>query len=120
MSDVAPLFASIWLTFLVRSLVAYAIFWLVCRVIRDPQLRFQLCAFFLGTMMLGWLWLLVDATPPSIAIAQGVVGPTASGSSWPSTLHLALPPRLAIVVSNAWWLYVALLSLLLLQFCVRS
>lgn len=120
MSDVTPLFASIWLTFLVRSFLAYVIFWLACRVVRDPQLRFQLCFAFLGMMMLGWLGLLLDPGPPAIAASQSVASSTASSFSWPWTLHLTLPLRLAIVLSSAWWIYVTPLTLILLQFWVRS
>lgn len=119
MNDVASSFASIWLTYLLRSLAAYAIFCVLCRVIRDPRLRFQLCVVFMAMMVMGWLGSLVHQGPPAIVVSQGAADPTVSGFPWPWTLHLALSPSLAILLSRAWWMYVASLTLLLLQFCAR-
>jgi Zn-dependent protease with chaperone function len=119
MNDVASSFASICLTYLVRSLAAYAIFGLLCRVIRDPRLRFQLCVVFLATMVMGWLGSFVHPGPPANPISRSVASPIVPGLSWPLTLHLALSPRLAIRLSHAEWIYLVSLTLLLLQFCVR-
>lgn len=119
MNDVASSFASIWLTYLVRSLAAYAIFWLLCRVIRDPGLRFQLCVVFLATLVMGWLGSFVHPGPPANPNPGSVESPTVPGLSWPLTLHLALSPHLAIPLSRAEWMYLASLTLLLLHFCVR-
>ena len=119
MNEVASSFASIWLTYLVRSLAAYALFWVLCRGIRDRRLRFQLCVVFLAAMVMGWLGSFVHSGPPPNAISGSVESPTDSGFSWPLTVHLALSPRLAILFSRAWWAYVAFLTLLLLQFCAR-
>lgn len=119
MNDVASSFASIWLTYLARSYAAYAVFWLLCRVIRDPRLRFQLCVVFLIAMVAGWLGSFVQPNPPVNAISGSVDGPTVSDFSRPLTLHVALSPRVAILLSGARWMYVASLTLLLLQFCRR-
>jgi beta-lactamase regulating signal transducer with metallopeptidase domain len=117
MNQAASSFASVWLTYLLRAVVAYAIFWLICRFIRDPHLRFQLCGIFLGGMVMAWLGLLVWPGLPALSVSGSAAHTTVSGSSWLWTLHVALAPRLAIVLSRAWWAYVAILALLLLQFC---
>jgi len=117
MNEAASAFATVWLTYLMRSLVASAIFWLICRLIRDPQLRFQMCTVFLGMMVLAWFGLLAQPGPPAVAMPQSTATSTASSFPWLWTLHLALPPFL--VLSRAWWIYLTLLTPLLLQFGVR-
>ena len=119
MNEAASSFASVWLTYLLRSIVAYAIFWLICRFVRDPRLRFQLCGIFLGGMVTVWFGSLVWPGLPALSGSGTAASTDVTGSHWPWTLHLALAPRLAIVLSRAWWAYVAILALLLLQFCTR-
>src|SRR6266852_4478818 len=58
-SDAALAFASLWLTYLIRSVGAYLLLWVLCRLIRYPQLRFRLCGIFLGGMVAAWLGLLL-------------------------------------------------------------
>jgi beta-lactamase regulating signal transducer with metallopeptidase domain len=117
MNDAAVAFASVWLTSLLRWVVAYAILCLVCRFVRDPHLRFQLCIVFLGGMVMAWFGLLVWPDLPAPPASSSAANTSVSGFHWLWTLHIALPPRLAIVLSRAWWAYVAILALLLLQFC---
>jgi len=114
-----PSFASIGLTYLLRSVLAYALFWLICRFLRDAQLRFQLCGIFLGGLVMAWLGLLVWPGLSAFSGSDLAAHPAVSGFPWLWTLHLTLSPRLATVLSRARWVYVAILSLLLLQFCVR-
>ena len=113
MNQAAASFVGIWLTYLLRAVVAYAIFWLICRLIRDPHLRCHLCGIFLGGMVMAWLGLLVS----TLSVSGSAANTTVSGFPWSWTLHLALAPRLAIVLSRAWWVYGAILALLVLQFC---
>jgi beta-lactamase regulating signal transducer with metallopeptidase domain len=113
----SSLFASVWLTYLLRSVVAYAILWLICQFIRDPHLRFQLCGVFLGGMVMAWFGLLVRPALPVSSISSSAANTTVPGQPWVWALHLALTPRLAIVLSRVWWGYVAILALLLLRFC---
>src|SRR5882762_5976595 len=115
MNDAASSFANIWLTYLLRSVVAYAIFWLICRFIRDPRLRFQLCGIFLGGMVMAWFRLLVRPGLPVLSVSDKAANPTVWGFPWLWALHLPLTPRLAIVLFRVWWAYVAILALLLLQ-----
>ena len=118
MNEVASPFASICLTHLVRWLAAYAILRLLCRLTRDSNLRFQLCAVFMGMMVMGWLGLLVHAgTPPSV-VSQSASSPTA-GFLWPWTLHLTIPARIATVLSRAGSVYITLFAFLLFRFSMR-
>jgi len=119
MNEAASSFASVWLTYLLRSIAAYAILWLICRLVRDPRLRFQLCGIFLGGMVTAWFGSLVWPGLPAFSGSGSAANTDVSGSHWLWTLHLALAPRLAIVLSRAWWAYVAILVLLLLQFYTR-
>src|SRR4029077_13754104 len=116
MNQAAASFAGIWLTYLLRAVVAYAIFWLICRLIRDPYLRFQLCGIFLGGMVISWLGLLARPSLPTLSVSGSAASTSVSAFPWLWTLHLALAPRLAIVLSRAWAAYVAILALLLLRF----
>ena len=116
MDQAASLFASFWLTYLLRAVVAFAIFWLTCRFIRDPHLRFQLCGVFLGGMVMAWFGLLVRPGLPALSVSGSAASTSVSAFSWLWTLHLALAPRAAIVLSRAWAAYVAILALLLLRF----
>jgi beta-lactamase regulating signal transducer with metallopeptidase domain len=117
MNPAASSFAGVWVTYLLRAMVAYAIFWLICRFLPDPRLRFQLCGIFLGGMAMAWFGLLVWPSLSTLSVSGSTANTGVSGFPWPWTLHLALAPRLAIVLSRAWWAYVAILALLLFQFC---
>ena len=116
MDQAGSLFASVWLTYLLRAVVAYAIFWLTCRFMRDPHLRFQLCGVFLGGMVMAWFGLLVRPGLPTLSVSGSAASTSVSAFPWLWTLHLALAPRAAIVLSRAWAAYVAILALLLLRF----
>jgi beta-lactamase regulating signal transducer with metallopeptidase domain len=116
MNQTASVFASLWLTYLLRVLVAYLVFWLICRFIGDPCLRFQLCGTFLGGMVMAWFGLLVRLGLPALSVSGGAAT-SAAVVPWLWTFHLALAPRMAIVLSRGAWAYVAILALLLLQFC---
>jgi beta-lactamase regulating signal transducer with metallopeptidase domain len=117
MNEAASSLASVWLTYLLRSIAAYAILWLICRFIRGPNLRFQLCMVFLGGMAMAWFGLLVWPDLPAAPASSSAANTSVSDFHWLWTLHIALTPRLAIVLSRAWWAYVAILVLLLLRFC---
>jgi beta-lactamase regulating signal transducer with metallopeptidase domain len=112
-------FAGLALTYLLRSLLAYALFGLICRFLQDAQLRFQLCGIFLGGLVTAWLGLLVWPGLPALSGSARVSHPVLSAFPWLWTVHLALTPRLATVLSPARWVYVVILTLLLLRFCLR-
>src|SRR5690242_2084768 len=100
MNEAASSFAGVWLTYLLRSVVAYATLWFICRFLRDPQLRFQLCSAFLGGMVMVWLGLLVRPGLRTPSVPGSTATTTVSGFPWVWTLHLARP-HLAIVLSRA-------------------
>ena len=118
-SDAALAFASLWLTYLIRSVGAYLLLWVLCRLIRYPQLRFRLCGIFLGGMVAAWLGLLLLTSLSVPFTSNSTSSAIVSHSYWSWSLNPALVPPLATVLSRVPWIYVTILTLLLLQFCTR-
>ena len=117
--EAALAFAGLWFTYLLRSTAAYLLLWLLCRLIRDPHLRFRLSGTFLALLVAGWLALLLL---PGFSAASGLEGlalPSVSGPAWLWTVNSALANRLATFLSRARWAYSVILCLLVLQFFSR-
>jgi beta-lactamase regulating signal transducer with metallopeptidase domain len=117
-SDAALPFASLWLTYLIRSSGAYLVLWVLSRLIQNSHLRFRLYGIFLGGMVAAWLWLLL--TSLSVAFTSNSTSPAIVPHpywSWP--LKPALVPFLAAFLPRVRWIYVPVLTFLLLQFCTR-
>ena len=68
--------------------------------------------------MMAWFGLLVWPDLPAPPASSSAAHTSVWDFHWLWTLHIALTPRLAIVLSRARWAYVAILALLLLRFCV--
>lgn len=119
MSEAALAFASLWLTYWVRSAAAYLLLWLLCRSIKDSHLRFRLRGLFLAGMVAAWLGLLLLARITALPGTDGVTLPTVSSPHWLWTVNSTLAPRLSVLLYCAPWVYLALLCLLLLQFFTR-
>jgi beta-lactamase regulating signal transducer with metallopeptidase domain len=122
-SDAAIELASLWLTYLIRSSGAYLLLWVLCRLIQNSHLRFRLYGIFLGGIVAAWLGLLLtslsvvftsNSTSPAIVPHPLVPHPY---RSWP--LNPALAPFLAAFLPRARWIYVPVLTFLLLQFCTH-
>src|SRR5260370_21676713 len=58
-SEAALAFASLWLTYLIRSVSANLLLWVLCRLIQSSHVRFRLWWIFLGGMVAAWLRLLL-------------------------------------------------------------
>jgi beta-lactamase regulating signal transducer with metallopeptidase domain len=117
-SDAALAFASLWLTYLIRSSGAYLLLWVLCRLIQNSHLRFRLYGIFLGGMVAAWLWLLL--TSLSVAFTSNSTSPAiVPHPYWSWSLNPALVPFLAAFLPRARWIYVPVLTFLLLQFCTR-
>src|SRR6266852_6455750 len=114
-SDAALAFASLWLTYLIRSSGAYLLLWVLCRLVRNSHLRFRLIGIFLGGTVTAWLGLLL--TSLSVAFTANSTSPSIVPHpywSWP--LNPALAPLLAAFLPRVRWIYVPVLALLLMQF----
>ncbi len=117
-SDAALAFASLWLTYLIRSSGAYLLLWVLCGLIQNSHLRFRLYGIFLGGMVAAWLWLLL--TSLSVAFTSNSTSPAiVPHPYWSWSLNPALVPFLAAFLTRVRWIYVPVLTLLLLQFCTR-
>jgi beta-lactamase regulating signal transducer with metallopeptidase domain len=118
-SEAALAFVSLWLTYLLRSVGAYLLLWVLCRLIHHPPLRFRLCGIFLGGMVAAWLGLLLltSLSVPSASNSTSSAIVSHSSLSW--RLNPALVPPLATVLSWVRWMYVTIFTFLLLQFCTR-
>jgi beta-lactamase regulating signal transducer with metallopeptidase domain len=116
-SEAALAFASLWLTYLIRSAGAYLLLWVLCRLIQNSHVRFRLCGIFLGGMVAAWLGLLLLPSPAALFASDSVRLPIVAAPHWSWPLNSALVPLLTTVLSRAPWVYVAVLTLLFLQFC---
>ncbi len=117
-SDAAVELASLWLTYLIRSAGAYLLLWVLCRLVRNSHLRFRLYGIFLGGIVAAWLGLLL--TSLSVAFTANSTSPAIVPHpywSWP--LNPALAPLLAAFLPRVRWIYVPVLTFLLLKFCTR-
>src|SRR6266849_6765088 len=117
-SEAALAFASLWLTYLIRSSGAYLLLWVLCGLIQNSHLRFRLYGIFLGGMVAAWLWLLL--TSLSVAFTSNSTSPAIVPHpywSWP--LNPAFVPFLAAFLPRVRWIYVPVLTFLLVQFCTR-
>src|SRR5260370_32267319 len=115
-SDAALAFASLWLTYLIRSLGAYLLLWFLCRLIHHPQLRFRLCGIFLGGMVAAWLGLLLLTSLSVPFRSDSTSSAIVSHLSWSWPLNRALAPPLATVLHRVSGVYGIIRTLLLLQF----
>jgi beta-lactamase regulating signal transducer with metallopeptidase domain len=118
-NEAALAFAGLWLTYLLRSAAAYMLLWLLCRFIQDHNLRFRLCGVFLVAMVAAWLGLLWQPSIPVPSGSDGVAVSSGSGLHWSWYINSEWAVRLATFLSRASWVYVVILSLLLLQFVNR-
>ncbi len=116
-SEAALAFASLWLTYLIRSAGAYLLLWVLCRLIQNSHVRFRLCGIFLGGMVAAWLGLLLLPSLSALFASDSVRLPIVAAPHWSWPLNSALVPLLTTVLSRAPWVYVAVLTLLFLQFC---
>src|SRR6266852_863780 len=114
-SDAALAVASLWLTYLIRSVGAYLLLGVLCGLIRHTQLRFRLCGIFLGGMVAAWLGLLLLTSLSVPFTSNSTSSAIVSHSYWSWSLNPALVPPLATVLSRVPWIYVTILTLLLLQ-----
>jgi len=118
-SETASALSSLWFTYVLQSAAGYMLLWLLCRFVRDPKFRFQLCGFFLGGMVAAWLGLLLlfrlSASVASVIAAFPGVSETRR--SW--TLNFDLTPHRSTILSGLCWTYVAVLALFLLSSCAQ-
>ncbi len=110
-------FASLWLTYLIRSAGAYLLLWVLCRLIQNSHVRFRLCGIFLGGMVAAWLGLLLLPSLSTLFSSDRVALPIVPAPHWSWSLNSALVLPLTTVLFRAPWTYVAVLTLLLLKFC---
>jgi len=116
-SEAALAFASLWLTYLIRSAGAYLLLWVLCRLIQNSHVRFRLCGIFLGGMVAAWLGLLLLPSLSALFASDSVALPIVAAPHWSWPLNSALVPPLTTALSRGPWVYVAAVTLLLLQFC---
>ena len=116
-SEAALAFASLWLTYLIRSLGAYLLLWILCRLIQSSHVRFRLCWIFLGGMVAAWLGLLLLPSLSTLLASDSAPLPIVATPHWLWPLNSALVPALTAVLSRAPWVYLTVLTLLLLKFC---
>src|SRR6266849_5235120 len=108
-SEAALAFASLWLTYLIRSAGAYLLLWVVCRLIRNSHLRFRLYGIFLGVIVAAWLGLLLTSLP--VAFMANSTSPAIVPRSyvphpyWSWPVNPALVPFLAACLPRMRWIY---------------
>jgi beta-lactamase regulating signal transducer with metallopeptidase domain len=117
--EVALAFASLWLTYLIRSVAAYLFLWVLSKLIRNSELRSRLYGIFLAGVVAAWLGLLLLPSLSAPFASDGQANLIASAPRWSWTLNSALVTHLTTVLSCARWAYVSTLGLLSLQFCSR-
>jgi Zn-dependent protease with chaperone function len=119
-SGAALAYLGYWLTYLIRSGVAYLLLWSLCKFIKSSHLRFRLYGIFLAGMAgawLGMLWLpaLLRELP-----AYRIALPSASPPHWSLPANSVSAARLALVISHAPSAYLLILTLLFIWFLWRS
>src|SRR5713226_1656054 len=92
-SRAALAFASLWLTYLIRSAGAYLLLWVLCRLIKNSHVRFRLCGIFLGGMVAAWLGLLLLPSLSTLFTSDRIALPIVPARywSWPLDSGLVLP-----------------------------
>jgi beta-lactamase regulating signal transducer with metallopeptidase domain len=118
-SETASAFSSLWFTYVLQSAAAYMLLWLLCRFVRDPKFRFQLCGVFLGGMLAAWLGLLLRFRLSASVASVSAAFPGVSETHWSWTLNFDLTPHLSTILCGLCWTYVAVLALFLLSFCAQ-
>jgi beta-lactamase regulating signal transducer with metallopeptidase domain len=118
-SESALAFASLGTTFLIQSTGAYLLLWVLCRLIRNSHLRFRLWGLFLTGLVAAWLGLLLLTSLSAPLRSNSTSPPFVSHPYWSWWLNSALVPPLRTVLSNAAWVYVTIIALLVLSFCNR-
>src|SRR5271170_5111237 len=116
-SETASALSSLWCTYVLQSAAGYMLLWLLCRFVRDPKFRFQLCGVFLGGMVAAWLGLLLLS-----GLSASVASVSAAGTSethWSWALNFNLTPHFSTILFGLCWTYVAVLALFLLSFCAQ-
>jgi beta-lactamase regulating signal transducer with metallopeptidase domain len=118
-SDSALSFSALFLSYLLKSAVAYLCLWLLSRCIRNSQVRFLLYALFLGGLVASWVWVFwVFVSPylPPLRATEVSIAHIALARrfSWP--LSSAAVAAVTRGVSGALSAYVMVLGLLLLRF----
>src|SRR5260370_1588080 len=100
-SEAALAFASLWLTYLIRSAGAYLLLWVLCRLIQNSHVRFRLCGIFLGGMVAAWLGLLLLPSLSALFASDGVGLPIVAAPPWSLPLNSALVPPLPLALPHA-------------------
>lgn len=118
-SETASALSSLWGTYLLQSAAGYILVWLMCRFVRDPKFRFRLWGLFLGGMVAAWLGLLLLSRLSASTASPGAVYPDFSEPHRSWTLNFDLTPHFSTILSGLCWIYVVVLVLFLMSFCVR-
>ena len=118
-SGAAFAFLGLWLTYLIRSAVAYLLLWSLCRLIKSSHVRFRLCGIFLAGMAGVWLGMLLLPVFFTRLPTNRIDLPSASAPHWSLPLSSASAVRLAPVFSYAPSAYLVILTVLSLRFLTR-
>jgi len=118
-SETVSALSSLWLMYLLQSAAGYMLLWLLCRFVRDPKFRFQLCGVFLGGMVAAWLGVLLLSRLSASVTSISAAFPGVSETHWSWTLNFDLTPYFSTILSGLCWTYVAVLAMFLLSFCAQ-
>ncbi len=119
-SGAALAFLGLWLTYLIRSAIAYLVLWFLCRLIKSSHVRFRLWGIFLAGMAGAWLGMLLLPVFLSQLPTNRIALPYASAPHWLLPLSSALAARVTFAISHAASAYLVILTLLLIRFLWRS
>src|SRR5712692_10027276 len=91
-------FASLWLTYVIRSAGAYLLLWVLCRLIQNSHVRFRLWGIFLGGMVAAWLGLLLLPSLSALFASDSVALPIVAAPHWSWPLNSALVSPLVAIL----------------------
>jgi beta-lactamase regulating signal transducer with metallopeptidase domain len=117
-SESALAYASLLLTYLLKTSAVYLLLSVLSRFIGNSQVRFWLHGLFLGAAVTVWFWLLVSFSLPTVVFPAGMTpedSPSKHLLMW--TISSSTLPALAKDLSLTFWSYAGIVALFLVQSC---
>src|SRR5438128_4097377 len=111
-SESALSFSALFLSYLLKSAVAYLCLWLLSRCIRNSQIRFLLYALFLGGLVASWVWVLVSPYLPAMPATEVSIAHIASARRFSLSLSVAMGTGVARGLSGVLSAYVVVVAFL--------
>ncbi len=115
-SDSALSFSALFLSYLLKSSAAYLCLWVLCRCIRNSQVRFLLYALFMGGLVASWVWVFMSPYLPAIPATEVSIAHIASARRLSLSVSVAMGTAIAKSLSRVLLTYVVVIAFLLLRF----